>query len=315
MVATEREKALNKSITANAEQLLESKPLCFVISRIGDEGSPERKFANTVLKHVIKKALDSKYRIERADDIGKPGLITVQIIQRLAAAELVVADLTGGNANVYYELALRHYFAKPVVHIIQRGERAPFDVSPMRYVEFELTVPDSLDAAREEIQKQVAAMQSGENVVTLVQVAKVMTEAAHGAEGEAVVLMKALYGAVGNVQQAVENVAGQVSAVRVLGQEVQLVGSAVEELSGVVSQLLPPQIGVPGVQFPVYTRRFFPGFGVQQSWGAASVRGGSQITVTAADAIGGAGASSAKSTEGHGKTKADERKEAEDESK
>lgn len=210
MGATEQGNALNEAIAGNAAELL-SKPLCFVISRIGDEGSPEREFANSVLKHVIRKALDSKYRIERADEIGKPGLITVQIIQRLAAAELVVADLTGGNANVYYELALRHYFAKPVVHIMQRGEQARFDVSPMRYVEFELKDPDSLDAAREEIQKQVGAMESGENVVTLVQVAKVMAEASQGKEGETVAMMKALYGAVGNVQQAVENVSVQVS--------------------------------------------------------------------------------------------------------
>jgi hypothetical protein len=200
------------AVAASADEKGEAgqRPLCFVISQIGAEKSPERERADKVLRHVIEKALDSKYEIERADEIGKPGLITVQIIQRLASAELVVGDLTGGNPNVYYELALRHMFAKPVVHVIERGEKAPFDVSPMRYVEYDLKDPDVLDAAREELLRQVEAMEKGEKVVTLVQVAKVFAEASEGKANETQAMLAAIYGAVGNLQQGVSNVAAQV---------------------------------------------------------------------------------------------------------
>lgn len=206
--------AMHLAARANEAEEATEKPLCFVISQIGAENSPQREFANGVLKHVIKKALGSKYKIERADEIGKPGLITVQVIQRLSTAELVVADLSGANANVYYELALRHYFAMPVVHIIQRGERAPFDVSPMRYVEFELKDPDSLDTAHEDIQKQVEAMEKGEKVVTLVQVAGVFAEASLGKGDETLGVVKAMYGELGNLRQSVENVSAQVSSMQ-----------------------------------------------------------------------------------------------------
>lgn len=192
------------------EQETNEKPLCFVISRIGEEGSPERARADKVLRHVIEKPLDSKYRVERADEIGKPGLITVQIIQRLASAELVVADLSGGNPNVYYELALRHYFAKPVVQIIERGQKAPFDVSPMRYVEFDLGDPDSLDDARGKLLGQVEAMEKGEKVETLVQVAEVFAEAAGQKGNETQAMLAVIYGALGDLQEHVSKVAVQV---------------------------------------------------------------------------------------------------------
>jgi hypothetical protein len=44
----------------------------------------------------------------RADGLNEPGRITSQIITWLKEADLVIADLTWNNANVYYELSLRH---------------------------------------------------------------------------------------------------------------------------------------------------------------------------------------------------------------
>jgi hypothetical protein len=235
-------------------EIRKEKPLCFVISQIGAENSPERVRADKVLRHVVEKALDSKYQIERADEIGKPGVITVQIIERLAAAELVVADLTGGNPNVYYELALRHHFAKPVVHIIERGAVAPFDVNPMRYVEYDLKDPDVLDAARKEVVTQVEAMEKGEKVVTLIQLAGLL-EKPEVEEGQPE-LLKGIYAAIGNLQQSVENVVARMGGIEVLGQELHLVGSAVEEVSEMVNELLPATT----IQ-PFAGIRHFPGLG------------------------------------------------------
>ena len=72
---------------------------CFVISPIGDVGSPERIRSDEVLKYVIKPAVISKGYAEpvRADAISEPGLITTQIIDRIREDDLVVADLTGAT--------------------------------------------------------------------------------------------------------------------------------------------------------------------------------------------------------------------------
>jgi len=108
---------------------------CFVIAPIGEEGSDTRKRSNQVLKHIIvPAAAECGYQAVRADQISEPGIITSQVIQHIINDPLVIADLSEGNANVFYELALRHVLAKPLVQIIRKGERIPFDVAGMRTV-------------------------------------------------------------------------------------------------------------------------------------------------------------------------------------
>src|SRR5437016_10492301 len=88
---------------------------CFVISPIGDEGSEVRRRSDQVLKHIVRPAARKcgYSSIVRADQMSKPGLITAQVIQCLVNSNLVVADLTGHNPNVFYELAVRHAIRKP----------------------------------------------------------------------------------------------------------------------------------------------------------------------------------------------------------
>lgn len=64
----------------------------------------------------------------RADDlrIGKP--ILARILHGIGMAELVIADLTGRNANVYYELGLAHTRTKNVLLLTQTMEDVPFDL-------------------------------------------------------------------------------------------------------------------------------------------------------------------------------------------
>jgi len=82
---------------------------CFVISPIGAPDSLERKHADLVLSALIEPALvDLGLDVIRADHISKPGMITGQVMEYIASADLVIADLSFANPNVYYELALRH---------------------------------------------------------------------------------------------------------------------------------------------------------------------------------------------------------------
>jgi hypothetical protein len=89
---------------------------CFVISPIGDRdadaSSPERRIyedALQVLEEVIQPACAGfGIPVVRADRISRPGEITEQIYRHLRDAHLVIADLTGANPNVMYELGLRH---------------------------------------------------------------------------------------------------------------------------------------------------------------------------------------------------------------
>jgi hypothetical protein len=73
-------------------------------------------------------------RLVRADKIGQPGMITSQIMEHVKRCRLVVVDLSYLNPNVFYEMALRHACKLPVVHIIRKADRIPFDVNQSRCI-------------------------------------------------------------------------------------------------------------------------------------------------------------------------------------
>lgn len=140
---------------------------CFVIAPIGDDGSPTRKWSDQVLKFVITPALNKcDYTPIRADTMPTPGLITSQVIKRVVEDPLVVADLTGQNANVFYELAIRHASRKPLVQLIKKGQVLPFDVATMRTIDIDLQDPDSIEKATEELVAQVKELDEVERIDT-----------------------------------------------------------------------------------------------------------------------------------------------------
>jgi hypothetical protein len=132
---------------------------CFVVSEFGaDEVSRvERK---QTLKHLVRRVLEPMgYEVQRADDIDDLGQITHQIIERLLDDDLVVADLTGLNPNVFYELAVRHAVRKPVVTLMTFGQDIPFDLKDVRTVFYDLHDPDKLEAAQQDLEQKVRAIE------------------------------------------------------------------------------------------------------------------------------------------------------------
>ena len=137
---------------------------CFVISPIGDEDSDTRKRSDQVLKHVITPAVtECGYNAVRADQISEPGMITSQVIQHIVDDSLVVADLTGRNPNVFYELAIRHAIRKPLVQLIKKGEQIPFDVAGTRTIHIDHHDLDSVEDGRKEIVRQVKSLERDAN--------------------------------------------------------------------------------------------------------------------------------------------------------
>jgi len=143
------------------------KKTCFVIAPIGEEDSEIRERSDKVLKHIIKPVLEELgYSALRADQISRPGMITPDIIQHVVEDPLVIADLTGHNPNVFYELALRHMVKKPVVQLINKGEPIPFDVSDLQTIEVDHTDLDSVEACKEEMKKQIQWLQEHADDIT-----------------------------------------------------------------------------------------------------------------------------------------------------
>lgn len=137
--------------------------VCFYIAPIGEEESEERKHSDLFLESIVAPAFDNfGYKVIRADNIGKPGMITNQIIEYIMNSSFVVCDLSYHNPNVFYELALRHATKKPTIHIIRKCDKIPFDINDFRTVVIDdssiYTLIPSLESYKNQIAQQVRQM-------------------------------------------------------------------------------------------------------------------------------------------------------------
>ncbi len=138
----------------------DQRPICFVISPIGKDGTDTRKRSNQVFKYIIEPAAEvCGYKTLRADKISEPGVITSQIIQHVIDDPLVIADLSDHNANVFYELAIRHALRKPYVQMIHKAFTMPFDLSVTRTVMFDHQDLDDVEDKKQELVNHIKAVQ------------------------------------------------------------------------------------------------------------------------------------------------------------
>jgi hypothetical protein len=159
----------------------------FVICQVGDGDSAERRRADEVIEFIIEPVVKGEFGLEvlRSDRDPTPGQITSRIIGSLLEAELVIADLTGRNANVYYELGVAHSFRRPVVILVDKVSTLSFDT------EHERVIPVGDDgtitarqakAAKDDLRKAVkVALASGykpSNLVTDVATARSLADIA-----------------------------------------------------------------------------------------------------------------------------------------
>jgi len=113
-------------------------PRCFVISPIGDAGTPTRRHADDLFDHIIRPALETfDVEVRRADQISEPGRISDQMFRELFDADFCLAVLTGHNPNVFYEIATAQAAGKAVIFLADASEPIPFDVLDMRSIRYE----------------------------------------------------------------------------------------------------------------------------------------------------------------------------------
>lgn len=102
--------------------------------------------------HVLKVAKFLSLNAKRADDFFTTHHVMSDVWEGINAARLVIADCTGRNPNVFYEIGVAHTLGRPVILITQHSRDVPFDLQAIRYIQYEYTPP-----GMEEFEKQLTS--------------------------------------------------------------------------------------------------------------------------------------------------------------
>jgi hypothetical protein len=89
--------------------------------------------------HIKNVAKNLDMSVARADDFFTTGEVMDEVWQAIAQSTVIIADCTGRNPNVFYEIGLADVAGKPVILITQQREDIPFDLRHRRYIEYAFT--------------------------------------------------------------------------------------------------------------------------------------------------------------------------------
>lgn len=105
-----------------------AEPSCFLVMPFG---TPEADAVHAVLRQACQRA---GLRPLRGDDLFTPTDILDDIWRSLAGAHCVIADISGRNPNVMYELGIAHTLAKPVLILSRSAADIPIDLATRRVI-------------------------------------------------------------------------------------------------------------------------------------------------------------------------------------
>jgi hypothetical protein len=131
---------------------------CFFISPISEPETSIRRSTDGLIDSVIHPLMGVfEITLNVSHRIYESGQITTQIIKHLLEDDLVIANLSGLNPNVMYELAVRHACAKPAIIIFDYDTKLPFDIANQRAIRFVNDFKGALEL-KSELEKMIKAV-------------------------------------------------------------------------------------------------------------------------------------------------------------
>lgn len=113
---------------ANSSENPRTKLTAFVVMPFGSED------LQIVYDDYVKPTIEGQCSLKciRGDDMPGSDHVMDDVLNAIAEAEIIIADLTGQNANVFYEVGIAHANNKPVLLIAQSMDDVPFDLRHRR---------------------------------------------------------------------------------------------------------------------------------------------------------------------------------------
>jgi hypothetical protein len=109
-----------------------SRPRAFVIMQFSEP-------YDSLWKEVIRPVADrAGYDAHRADDVFRPGIVLQDVVRGIVESEVIIAEVSPKNPNVFYELGYAHALGKPAVLLAEQPKDGPtplpFDISGFRCI-------------------------------------------------------------------------------------------------------------------------------------------------------------------------------------
>lgn len=130
-------------------------PLCFILMPFGKktfQNEIEIDFDDIYIKLIKPAVIKAGLEPIRADEEKTDGIIHKPMFERLVLCDYAIADLTTANANVFYELGVRHA-VKPstTIMIFANSMRLPFDVGLLRGLPYQLDEKGNLSNIKKDL--------------------------------------------------------------------------------------------------------------------------------------------------------------------
>lgn len=147
------------------------RPHAFIVMPFGRKRAGDGRWIdfNSIYEDLIKPAVeDAGFESFRADEEASSGDILTDMFQELLLADMVVADLSIDNANVYYELGIRHAMRRRgIVHIQAGRAYMPFDIFNVRTLPYHCDDsgrpdPDYVEKDKQALSKMLQATWNSE---------------------------------------------------------------------------------------------------------------------------------------------------------
>ena len=121
-----------------------TRPRAFVIMEFSEP-------FNAFFKHVILPVADkSGLDAFRASDVYKPGVILADIVRDILESEVIIAEITPGNPNVFYELGYAHALGKSTILVADKSKtELPFDIRGYRVIFYENSIRGKPEVERQ----------------------------------------------------------------------------------------------------------------------------------------------------------------------
>jgi hypothetical protein len=130
---------------------LKPKPRCLFIGPMKGPDSATRNRFETLYEDIVQPIATEVGMDAQSALADSTGMITPNIFRSIRHSQVIVADMTGDNTCVGYELAFAHSLARCTVLMIRDNYKIPFDLRDMNHIKFDPDNATSMKDAKEQL--------------------------------------------------------------------------------------------------------------------------------------------------------------------